>query len=193
MLPGKPANRSVMNTGTENQDATPDAFPAGYADDNRQIERALQLAIVQIDMTLRESGQSVEQMIGAITSLSGVLHRIRSELHVHIPESASVSDCAEASEQIRQATMASQFYDRMSQRLSHVMENLAEIVNVVSAPDGEHAALWENLQKRMRQVYSLEQEQAIHTALQRGLPADKINSDKDAGRERATAGDIELF
>ena len=45
----------------------------------------------------------------------------------------------------------------------------------------------------MRQVYSLEQEQAIHTALQRGLPADKVNSEKDAGRESAVVGDIEIF
>lgn len=182
-----------MNTDTDKRDSSPDDSTVGHADDRRQIERALQLAIVQIDMTLRESAESVEHMIGAITSLSGTLHRIHSDLHAHMPESGSVSDCADAREHVRQAIMAFQFHDRMTQRLSHVMENLAEIATVVSAPDSEHAALWENLQKRMRQVYSLEQEQAIHKALHKGLPADKANTGTDAGRKHAVAGDIELF
>ena len=178
-----------MNTETDKQDARPTAPP----DDAEQIIRALQLAIAQIDMSLRESGGSVEQVTGAITSLSSALHRIRSDLHKQMPGAASVTDCDEASEHIRQATMAFQFYDRMSQRLAHVMENLAEIATVVSAPDAEHARLWENLQRRMRQVYTLEQERAIQMALHDGLPIEEANRKADTGEVRAVTGDIELF
>ena len=133
-------------------DEVEEATQASHAKDTRQLAQSLTLAVAQIDMSLEEAGNSVELLVESITSMAGHLRQMQVSLE-HVDSSASVqAECTLAGEQVQQAIVAFQFYDRMSQRFSHIKENLAEILTVMSAPECEHSALWCNLQKRMRTV-----------------------------------------
>ena len=161
-------------------------------DDAEQLDRALQLAILQIDMSLRESGQSVEAMNDAITSLAADLHRIRNLIDTASSKGKIQEICDQAEQHIHGSITAFQFYDRMSQRFTHIMENLREICSVIDTPIREHASQWKNLQERMRTVYSLEQEQIMYRALIDGIPFDDPDI-PDSNSSRQAAGEIELF
>lgn len=161
-------------------------------DDARQVDRTLQLAILQIDMSLRESGRSVEDMIGAITSLSANIALIRRSLDCRGDNDTLHAACKNMEHDIRTSITAFQFYDRMSQRFTHIMENLREVCSVITAPDQDHAALWTRLQGRLREVYTLEQEQVMYRALLDGLPPDDTDTPASATACRQS-GEIELF
>ena len=102
--------------------------------------------------------------------------------------------------------MAIQFYDRLSQRLLHVQENLHALSEITSAQQIDHAALWRQLHARMQAVYTLEQEQKLYAKLLARLPVDEATlqtamnrAQERTGRSGADSekpppnGDIELF
>ena len=158
-----------------------------------QIAQSLKLAILQIDTSMREAGNSVELLIESITSIASDLQRIQSQLEKTDSGATLQSECSLMDSHVQQSIIAFQFYDRLSQRFSHISQNLAEVISVISAPECEHPALWRNLQKRMRAVYSLEQEQTMYRALLDGLPAEDSDHNTGTMPQRAAASDTELF
>lgn len=163
------------------------------ADDARETARMLEIAAVQIATTLRESDAAIEDMIGAITSLSaGIrgLQQLDGTEDDGAPAAGIRAVCQQAERDMQRAVVAFQFYDRLTQRLSHVQVNLESLARVILSPTREHPALWEQLRQRASSVYSLEQEQQMYNALINGmavtdLPKSVCNSGQDS--------DIELF
>ena len=163
------------------------------SNDSQQAGLALQLVIMQIDMSLRESDKSVRRMVENITSLSGHLQHITTDIEEQAPAMSAVPACIRANGNVRQVIMDLQHYDRLSQRFLHIKKNLSEIITVLSAPDREHEALWRNLQRRMRTVYSKEQEQVMYKALHEGQSLEEPGEADGACSRPAPNSDIELF
>ncbi|MEZ5541423.1 MAG: hypothetical protein R3F42_05205 [Pseudomonadota bacterium] len=169
------------------------------ADDTRETARVLEIAAVQIETTLRESDMAIEEMIGAITAMvagiKGMTQQLDQDEHrgVTCPAGPYLREaCQQAEQNMQKAVVAFQFYDRLTQRISHVRENLESLVKVIRSPSPEHPKLWEQLQQRARSVYSLEQERQMYNALISGLSAaDVIETDTGGGQD--IKSDIELF
>lgn len=167
--------------------------------DTREITQALELAIAQIQMSLQESEGSIASLVSAITFMGGCVRRIEREVTA-MRMSGTTSDgvnavsmqCQQAQASLQQAIMASQFYDRLSQRFQHVQENLHAVVQVLRAPDQQHPALWKNLHDKVRSVYSLEQEQRLYQALLQGLARDGALTESSEN-EPVVSNSIELF
>lgn len=165
------------------------------ADDARETARMLEIAAVQIATTLRESDGAIGEMIDAITSLSAGIRSLQQPGGAGddcLPGTDIATFCQQAERDMHTAVVAFQFYDRLTQRLSHVRVNLESLARVILSPTREHPALWEQLRQRASSVYSLEQEQQMYNALINGMAPADLPEAGGAGRQDA-GNDIELF
>lgn len=156
-----------------------------YREDTRQLVNSLALALTQIEMTFQESDDRVCEVFDAVSGVTDVAKALRSgEGDVH-------SLAQTLDDEVSRSVQALQFYDRLSQRVSHIEENLRSVIAIMESPDEDHSKLWEKLQGRLRSVYSTEQEQALFCAFSGNKgesPEDAEKSGKSSG-----SGDIELF
>lgn len=169
------------------------------SDDAQEIARSLKLAIAQINMSMQESDESVQQLITSMTAVNTCLNQMGKIISKadDLETTASLNEIQKynntANQNMRDAVMAFQFYDRMSQRFAHVEENLQAIAEIMTKPEQQHPKLWNLLQKRLRSVYSTEQEQSMYQALLHELSETETSRHPAPLNTSQTAGEIELF
>lgn len=167
--------------------------------DNRQVARLLETAAVQIELSLSESDDSISELTEAIANSANGAREIRSLVRMlgfsSDPDEIvdSISDrCAAIESRLQNAIVAIQFYDRLSQRFSHIQENVEVVAQMLDRVDDAPPEYYEELYKKMRSVYSLEQERQIHDFIMNGDARDKdIALAKGVASKKH--GDIELF
>lgn len=170
-----------------------------HATDMRETARALELAMAQIEMSLRDSDHAIETLIDAITTTAGCVHSIEQQLdesNQHDAATAArasiLAECGQSKDSMQRAISAFQFYDLLSQRFMHIRDNLSAVVEVMRAPDRQHPSMWKQLHEKLQSVYSLEQEQVMYQALISGLSAEKVIGQTDVNKQ-GPCGDVELF
>ena len=168
-----------------------------HKQDMEEAVKAVKAVAAQVKMSLGESDDSIAMLVESISATVTSVRNIESQLNSL--ESAQPGEelmsvfeqsCKTAQVQLSQAFMALQFYDRLSQRLQHVEDNLIAVIDVMQSPDQQHGKLWEHLNSKLRSVYSREQEQHITgSAAAEGVGA----SAQKPGSSAADESDIELF
>jgi predicted phage tail protein len=185
----------------DNSNACPslEAGATVHSTDMRETARALELAMAQIDMSLRDSDHAVEALIDSITAMAACVRRIEQRLDdscQHVDTAATrasvLTECDQSKNSMQKAISAFQFYDLLSQRFMHIRDNLNAVAEVMRAPDRQHPSMWRQLNEKLQSVYSLEQEQTMYQALLSGLSAEKVVKQADVNKQDP-CGDIELF
>ncbi len=88
-----------------------------------------------------------------------------------------------------------QFYDAMTQKLTHISENLQDLADSI-ADSGrvDRPSAWHALKQRTRARFTMESERRVFDALMRGMTMEEaVRAAKRAGAEPAPAGAIDLF
>lgn len=167
--------------------------------DAQEVAKSLKLAIAQINMSMRESDDSVHQLIASMAAVNDCLNQMGKIISKPDDQAGAVSldDLKKystvANQHMQDAVIAFQFYDRMTQRFAHVKENLQAIAELIKKPDQQHPELWINLQNKLRSVYSTEQEQTMYQALVHGISEAEVCHSPILSNTGQKAGDIELF
>jgi len=169
-------------------------------DDPHGTARMLELAIVQIETAVEDADASVMDMIASVTTMARSIQKIERDLR-RLPDDdqyqwikASIHDhCEVATGRMDAATRAFQFYDKLTQRFSHVRGCLEELARLILLPQQHDAALWERLKEKIRSVYSLQQEQAIFKALMEKATDEVMNEEAGQKQKGSSAGSIDLF
>jgi len=135
----------------------------------RETILMLNLAVAQIEVALRESSGSVEVLTNSFTGMYGNLMALVEAVHA-LPDSTmknSIEDSGMAvSGQMQQAIVAFQFYDRLSQRLSHACRSLDELTSIVIDPARLYNPYsWHALQQKIRSKYTMEDEKLMFDKL----------------------------
>lgn len=135
----------------------------------RETILMLNLAAAQIEMALRESSGSVEVLTDSFTGMYGNLMALVEAAH-SLPESPVKQSIEVAggavSGRMQQAIVAFQFYDRLSQRLTHVCRSLDELSGIVSDPARLYnPGSWHGLQQTIRSRYTMEDEKLMFDKL----------------------------
>jgi hypothetical protein len=160
----------------------------------------LELAAGQIDAALTESSSSVDALTESFTSLAGHLLTMGAALK-HLPDDGDVGrtkgrlkGAAEnVNVMVGQAIVAFQFYDKLSQRLTHVCHSLSELSNLVAdrkrifSPDE-----WIRLQETIRSKYTSIEETRMFDAVLAGTPV-KEALDEFVDTMKCKGNDIEFF
>lgn len=89
----------------------------------RETVMMLNLATAQISGTLKEGDESVSSLADAFTSMVGnveTAHMAAEELPDSTEKDTIIKNCEAVASEMQHAIMAFQFYDKLTQRLSHV-------------------------------------------------------------------------
>jgi hypothetical protein len=168
----------------------------------QETVRMLHLAVAQIEMAMNEGDESIGALSNSFTSMIGNVKTIATATKglVHLEENAPIEqtieqNCKQVEGQMHAAIVAFQFYDKLSQRLAHVMHSMESLAELV----GDRARLyhpfeWAGLQEKIRSRYSTQEEQDMFDALLRGASIQEALQECESRRaERAGQDDIELF
>ncbi len=167
----------------------------------RETIRMLFLAVAQIEIALRESDDSVDHLTEAFTSMVGRENQIAQSIDQLSKEGndqlicQSIKDNAEqVTEKMQSAIVAFQFYDRLTQRLSHVgssMEALSELLG-----DEERIGViaeWCSLQDGIKSKYSMSEEYELFNAVMDGGDIREAVRRYNETHQNDSLNDIEMF
>ncbi len=165
----------------------------------RETILMLNLAVAQIEVAMRDSAGSVDVLANTFTGMYGSLMALV-EAAQSLPDGPQ-KDTIQASglavsAQMQQAIVAFQFYDRLSQRLSHACRSLDDLTAIVS----DSARLynpyaWLALQQKIRSRYTMEDEKLMFdTLLTTGSVHAALEQYVSGKHSQAGEGeDVELF
>lgn len=165
----------------------------------RETILMLNLAIAQIEVALKESSGSVEVLTDSFTGMYGNL-MVLVEAARALPDSPVKHSIEESgvdvSSQMQHAIVAFQFYDRLSQRLSHACRSLDELTSIVNDPARLYNPYsWNALQQKIRSKYTMEDEKLMFDKLlETGDVQAALNEYVNIKHVQAgSSSDIELF
>lgn len=168
----------------------------------------LALTVAQIETSMNEGDQSVNQLTESFTELATHNQEIIQEatkLDDQIPHEADIKArmlaAAEGLEdKVQKAVTAFQFYDRLSQRLDHASHNLEKLGHLVADPQERYQpGAWKGLQESIKSSYTMEAERIMFEHIMRGhsvseaLEIYRHHFEKNKDEQFDTDDEIELF
>ncbi len=135
------------------------------------------LAMAQIEVTLRDSSRSVDQLSSTFTTIAQDAKRIDQlcTSSQNADDWKQKSDQIQKSahtmnEQMQKAIVAFQFYDRLTQKLSHVNLSLTHLGELISdAQRLYNPTEWKRIQEEIRSNYTMECERLMFDHIMRGV------------------------
>lgn len=165
----------------------------------RETILMLNLAVAQIELAMRDSSGSVDVLTNSFTGMYGNVMAM-TEAVAELPDTPLKQALQEAgatvSAQMQHAIVAFQFYDRLSQRLSHVCRSLESLAGIVSDPTQLYNPFaWHALQQKIRAKYTMEDEKLMFdTLLETGNVHEALDRYVDRKQQAAAShSDVELF
>ena len=169
----------------------------------RETVLMLNLAAAQVDFSLRDGHNSVNTLTESFTAMAGGIQVIRDALQ-SITEKYPLEDdervplelqCQTISSRMQDAIVAFQFYDKLVQRLDHVVEVIAQLADLVGDTSRLYSPQeWSKLQQMIRSRYTMEEERELFDALMRGEDVKDVMEKLQSMMEnKLDESDIELF
>ncbi len=166
----------------------------------RETILMLELAAGQIEHAMKDSNASVDVLTDSFTSMAGYL-RSMSDVLDSLPDDgadggkkAEMQRMAEnVTGMVQQSIIAFQFYDKLTQRLTHVCHSLAALSGLVAdRPRLYNPNEWVGLQEKIRSKYTTAEEHALFEAVMKGVPVQEA-LDRYMSDMKKKGDDIELF
>ena len=167
----------------------------------RETVRMLHLSVAQIDISLREGDDSIKTLSESFTSMIESAHEITNaakqlEVSDKNTEKTKIieSEGNSIEQTMQQSIVAFQFYDKLSQRLSHVSHALESLADLVGDQNRLYIPTeWSGLQNRIRARYSMREEQEMFDLLLSGASIEEALETGIRAIHEAVEQDIELF
>jgi len=160
----------------------------------------LKLAASQVEFSLRDGNNSVDVLAESFTLMAdgiGDIEKSFKELkETHdIKDDAIIELCETLSGKMQHAIMAFQFYDKLVQRLDHVVGSLSQLGDLVDEPSSLYSPLaWRALQDKIRSKYTMVQERELFDAVMNGEDMESVLKRlHEITEQPLEEDDIELF
>jgi len=158
----------------------------------RETVRMMNLAVAQIEMSMKEGDDSVDTLTDAFTTMAARVQVIE-KLAIDKQDNESkniVDQCEAVAAEMQHAIMAFQFYDKLTQRLSHVSHSLGSLVDLV----GDNTRLynpieWSLLQEKIKSKYTMPAEHNMFDLMMQGMSIEEVLK----ATQKDDSEDIELF
>ena len=189
--PDADAQEGITGQSTEEAGWTPEG----------EMARMLDLCEAQMDAALRDSDQAVDALVKAFTELVTTARSL-SDISKGLSASAKHQSLGKELEQrsnaitqqIGQAIVAFQFYDKLTQRMGHVRYSLSTLALFVCNEARTGPEHWQKLTNTLRRLYRTEEERAVFEAVTEGKsPPDSSQPPVQGAVQPEAAGCIELF
>lgn len=155
----------------------------------KESVQMIMLATGQIEAGMTEGSHSVDSLIDSFRNMS-------QNLKDQISNDNESSELLTLKGDIDRSIISFQFYDRLQQRLSHVVAGLAMLAELVSTKEKlEDPAMWDELKTKIRKSYSMESETTLFKMIyDDGLTMEEaLVKIKTVSPEPEKVQEIELF
>ena len=158
----------------------------------------LQLAAAQLSLSLQET----EKPFNDLTKLFLEIVEHHSQIDTLLqkqpaPDIEKLHQLHRQTEgKVKQSVVDFQFYDRMNQRLHHILSNLQQAILVLSQQDDfQDNESWQNIFDSIEQSYTMREEKELYLAIKNGEGFETAVQDLIAKTQakEAIEPDIELF
>ena len=169
----------------------------------RETINMLTLAVSQVECTMTDGEKSITELTQSFTYIANQLQNIvdtksndsaESQLHA-IKENA-----VDIHQKVVTATIAFQFYDRLTQRLDHVKRDLGWLSDLVSNPQQLYNPdAWKKLQTDIMSNYTMEEERLMFEHIMNGASVENAldiyhhHFDSKKDDDDHTSDEVELF
>lgn len=167
----------------------------------RETVRMLFLTVAQIEIALRESDDSVQHLTKAFTTMMSYENVIALAVE-ELPDSEQTKvirdtirhNTKKVSKEMQGAIMAFQFYDKLTQRLSHVSSSVESLSDLVSDTSKIYNPFeWKDLQTKIKSRYSMREEhEMFDSVMQGGDIREAVRKYNDAHKDDLQ-DDVEFF
>lgn len=94
-------------------------------------------------------------------------------------------------QQTQHAVVGFQFHDQLAQRMSHVLQLLHQMAQILGDPERRNSRTdWAELQQYIQSQYTVSAEQTVHDAVMEGASAEQAAKQSSVAQPES---DIELF
>jgi len=159
----------------------------------RETVLLLHVAVAQIERSMHDGDESVQTLTDSFTSMAGKAQVINSAAG-QLPEGSErdtvLENCYAIEASMGQAIVAFQFYDKLSQRLAHISNSIADLAELVDNPArlyNPHE--WHGLQHKIRAKYTNEGDRHMFDAIVAGATVEEAIAKSNLKSD----DDIELF
>jgi hypothetical protein len=164
----------------------------------RETVLMLNLAVAQIEHAMKEGDDSVNTLTNSFTSMIGHAQVIRSaaeNLADGAEKDTVMENCEAISTRMQSAVMAFQFYDKMTQRVTHVSNSLAALGELINHPTHLYNPYeWKGLQEKIKSKYTIESDRKMFEAILNGATVDEaLKQAQQAQRDNGDDESVELF
>lgn len=168
----------------------------------RETILMLHLSMAQIELAMTDSTSSVSELTDSFAYILETLNAIQKIAH-QLPDTPEVKPAkaeignlgGDVKIKINQAIYAFQFYDRLSQRLSHVCRSLDDLSVLVNDPMRLYnPSAWVELQQQIRSKYVTEDDRYMFDTLMETRDVQQALTEFIKRKsEQKPDGDIEFF
>ncbi len=167
----------------------------------RETVKLLNLAVSHIEESMHVGDDSIDSLTDSFTTMAGDIQSIQKSVE-ELPESVKSEfgvemkeKCDSLKQQVHNAIIAFQFYDRLIQKLTHVshsMDTMADLIVDQSRLFNPHE--WSALQAKIRSSYTMESERLMFDALMQGASVQEAMEQAEAqDGVNGQTGDVDLF
>ena len=164
----------------------------------RETVLMLNVAVAQIETSLLNGDESVNTLANSFTSMVANAEMIGMAAE-NLPDNAEketiVNNCNQVAEKMRAAIMAFQFYDKLTQRLTHLSSSLAVLGELVQKPEQLYNPYaWRGMQEKIKSKYTVESDKAMFEAILNGRSVEEaLALARHCETESAQDDDLEFF
>ena len=164
--------------------------------------RMLTVAVAQIALSMKVGDKSVDVVGGAFESMLGQVEFIKKAVDQTTPDNLDVmkvalnSMCKETSEQMQSFIVAFQFYDELSQRMSHVSQGLSDLSDLMGDKYRfKKASEWAELKNEIRSRYTIKNEIEMFDSVMKGMAIEEALEILLASQKEVEEiyNDVEMF
>jgi uncharacterized coiled-coil protein SlyX len=161
----------------------------------RETVLMLNLAVAQTEMSMKEGDESVDALTDAFTTMVARVQVIEkmAKSEDGIDAKQIVEQCEAVTGEMQHVIQAFQFYDKLTQRLSHVSHSLEALGSLVSNSEKLYNPIeWSLLQEKIISKYSMPAEHHMFELVMQGKSVEEILKSAPPAVQKIE-DDIELF
>ncbi len=164
----------------------------------RETVLMLNLALTQIERSMLEGAESINVLSKLFTSLIGeirVIDMALKSLHESNEKATIMESCNNVVKNVDEVIVAFQFYDKLTQRLSHVCMSLAALAELISEPNRLYApSEWKGLQEMIKSKCYIDADRKMFEAIMNGATVREAFEVAELRKRKEANGDnVELF
>lgn len=159
--------------------------------------RMMNLAIAQMEVSMKEGDDSVDTLTDTFSTMVArvqVIEKVVKQKEQDDDLDTIIEQCEAVTSEMQKAIVAFQFYDKLTQRLSHVSHTLESLSNLVGDQSKLYNPIeWSLLQEKIKSKYTMPAEHRMFELVMEGMSVEDIMKLPPESVADDAIDDIELF